>query len=193
THSAFRVNIKNIPTTGAGETTSKQLWNSQLMGKPASHALAEDDAGRMKHYRRAILRAAQKTQIDPAVIAAIISRETRGGSYLQPDGWNTYATTDTVRHNSPGILILSQVHRMNSPRGGKDSEEHITQACSLLADFIEDMNPSWSPEQRYKGGIAAYNCGPAKVTSTDVDRNTEDGDYANDVVARVQWYKLHGY
>ncbi|KAK1806930.1 hypothetical protein P4O66_005414 [Electrophorus voltai] len=180
---ALRVNIKNIPTTGAGETTSKQLWNSQLMGKPASHALAEDDAGRMKHYRRAILRAAQKTQIDPAVIAAIISRETRGGSYLQPDGWNSQGAAF-------GIM---QVHRMNSPRGGKDSEEHITQACSLLADFIEDMNPSWSPEQRYKGGIAAYNCGPAKVTSTDVDRNTEDGDYANDVVARAQWYKLHGY
>uniref|UniRef100_A0A4W4GCL3 Lysozyme g n=1 Tax=Electrophorus electricus TaxID=8005 RepID=A0A4W4GCL3_ELEEL len=189
---AFRVNIKNIPTTGAGETTSKQLWNSQLMGKPASHALAEDDAGRMKHYRRAILRAAQKTQIDPAVIAAIISRETRGGSYLQPDGWNSQGAAFGIMQVE--MILLDHLHIWGGGTySGKDSEEHITQACSLLADFIEDMNPSWSPEQRYKGGIAAYNCGPAKVTSTDVDRNTEDGDYANDVVARVQWYKLHGY
>ncbi|XP_076854982.1 lysozyme g-like isoform X2 [Brachyhypopomus gauderio] len=192
---ALSVNINDIPTTGAGAHTSRQLGNRQLTSKTSSHllntgtdvqasyALAEEDAGRMENYRRSINKAAEETHIDPAIIAAIISRETRAGNYLGRYGWNS-------QNIAFGIM---QVHKVNNPRGAKDSLEHMIQACGILTDYINIMDVSWSPELRYKGGIAAYNCGPRKVTSTNVDRNTEGGDYANDVVARAQWYKSKGY
>lgn len=46
------------------------------------------------------------------------------------------------------------------------------------------------------GGIAAYNAGVSKVKSYEnVDEGTTGGDYANDVVARAQWFKTveNGY
>ncbi|KAI4893094.1 hypothetical protein NFI96_026877 [Prochilodus magdalenae] len=177
---ALNVNIDNIPTTGAGPKTSEQLPNSQKTGVAASHALAEEDLTRVKGLKDRIRNVARSTGIDPAVIAAIMSRETRAGGYLEPNGWN-----------KSGVAFgVMQIHRCNNPRGAKDSEEHITQAVGLLKEFIERMNSSWSPELRYKGGIAAYNCGPNAVTSDDVDQNTEGGDYASDVVARAQWFKI---
>ncbi|KAL6466131.1 hypothetical protein MHYP_G00262640 [Metynnis hypsauchen] len=177
------VKIADIETTGAGPKTSAQLWNSQKTGVPASHALAEEDAIRMKEFKDSIFKVGKNNGIDPAVIAAIISRETRAGGFLESNGWN-----------KGGVAFgIMQVARINTPRGGKDSEEHITQAVGILIDFINSMDKSWPPALQYKGGIAAYNCGPGAVTSTNVDENTEGGDYANDVVARAQWYKLHGY
>ncbi|XP_076854986.1 lysozyme g-like isoform X2 [Brachyhypopomus gauderio] len=180
---ALSVNINYIPTTGAGKNTSQQLWNRQLTNVQASYALAEEDAGRMENYRSTINTAAEMTHVDPAIIAAIISRASRAGNYLEPNGWNS-------RGDVFGIM---QIHEINHPRGAKDSLEHMIQACGILTDYINIMDISWSPELRYKGGIAAYNCGPGKVTSMDVDQNTTDGDYANDVVARAQWYKRQGY
>lgn len=44
------------------------------------------------------------------------------------------------------------------------------------------------------GGIAAYNAGPNNICSVeDMDMRTTGKDYANDVVARAQWYKNNGY
>lgn len=44
------------------------------------------------------------------------------------------------------------------------------------------------------GGIAAYNAGPGNVCSLgDLDIKTTGKDYANDVVARAQWFKHNGY
>lgn len=48
--------------------------------------MAETDAGRMEKYRSKIMSAGQKYGIDPALIAAIISRESRAGNALD-DGW----------------------------------------------------------------------------------------------------------
>ncbi|KAG9261563.1 lysozyme g-like isoform X2 [Astyanax mexicanus] len=175
----LNIDLDKIPTTGAGPGTSKQLWNSSLTGVEASCALAQEDVERMKSYKNSILSVGRDTGIDPAIIAAIISRETRAGHFLQANGWNS-------GHKAFGIM---QVHRDNHPRGGKDSEEHMVQAVGLLKSFIQSMNSSWSPELRYKGGIAAYNCGPGDVSSQEVDKKTEGGDYSSDVVARAQWYK----
>uniref|UniRef100_A0AAR2JSJ6 Lysozyme g n=1 Tax=Pygocentrus nattereri TaxID=42514 RepID=A0AAR2JSJ6_PYGNA len=137
-----------------------------LTGVPASHALAEEDADRMKNFKNSIFNV------------------TRAGNVLPSSGWN---------EGGVAFGIMQVVARCNSPKGGKDSEEHITQAAGILIDFINSMNKSWPPALQYKGGIAAYNCGPGAVTSQDMDQNTEGGDYANDVVARAQWYKHHGY
>uniref|UniRef100_A0A3B4BPJ2 Lysozyme g n=1 Tax=Pygocentrus nattereri TaxID=42514 RepID=A0A3B4BPJ2_PYGNA len=182
--------IRAAEKTGLLTTTWKTWWTPKLCccpfltGVPASHALAEEDADRMKNFKNSIFNVAKNKGIDPAVIAAIISRETRAGNVLPSSGWN---------EGGVAFGIMQVVARCNSPKGGKDSEEHITQAAGILIDFINSMNKSWPPALQYKGGIAAYNCGPGAVTSQDMDQNTEGGDYANDVVARAQWYKHHGY
>ncbi|KAL7836170.1 hypothetical protein AOLI_G00274540 [Acnodon oligacanthus] len=176
---ALSVNIKDIPTTGAGPGTSAQYKACELSGVLASHALAEEDAGRMKKFRKSIFKVAANEGVDPAIIAAIISRETRAGHVLQSNGWN----------EGRAAFGIMQVARMNNPQGGKESEEHITQAVGILKGFIKSMNKSWPPELQYKGGIAAYNCGPSAVTYPHLDQRTEGRDYANDVVARAQWYK----
>lgn len=44
------------------------------------------------------------------------------------------------------------------------------------------------------GGLAAYNAGPGNVCSLEgLDSKTTGKDYANDVVARAQWFKRNGY
>ena len=48
--------------------------------------MAEIDADRMEKYRSIINRVGGKYDIDPALIAAIISRESRAGNQLK-DGW----------------------------------------------------------------------------------------------------------
>uniref|UniRef100_A0A3B1KB70 Lysozyme g n=1 Tax=Astyanax mexicanus TaxID=7994 RepID=A0A3B1KB70_ASTMX len=185
----LNIDLDKIPTTGAGLGTSKQLWNSSLTGVEASCALAQEDVERMKSYKNSILSVGRDTGIDPAIIAAIISRETRAGHFLQADGWNS-------GHKAFGIM---QVHRDNHPRGGKDSEEHMVQAVGLLNELWGITADCCIYSCRYKadcqtvlslsGGIAAYNCGPGDVSSQEVDQNTEGGDYSSDVVARARWYK----
>lgn len=53
----------------------------------ASHKMAENDLKRIDNYKTIILRVGKAKQMDPAVIAAIISRESRGGSQLTPEGY----------------------------------------------------------------------------------------------------------
>lgn len=52
----------------------------------ASHEMAKMDAGRMEKYRTKINTVGQSCDIDPALIAAIISRESRAGNALI-NGW----------------------------------------------------------------------------------------------------------
>lgn len=53
----------------------------------ASYKMAETDLKRVDKYKTIILNVGRAKQMDPAVIAAIISRETRGGLYLTKDGF----------------------------------------------------------------------------------------------------------
>ena len=48
--------------------------------------MAETDAGRMEKYKSKIKSVGGKYGIDPAIIAGIISRESRAGNQLK-DGW----------------------------------------------------------------------------------------------------------
>lgn len=55
----------------------------------ASHKLAEHDLVRMNKYKELITRVGQKHGLDPAIIAGIISRESRAGSALD-HGWGDH-------------------------------------------------------------------------------------------------------
>ncbi|KAM8771549.1 lysozyme g-like isoform 2-T2 [Acanthopagrus schlegelii] len=184
-------NIMDVETTGASAETAKSDGLGYT-GVKASHKMAETDAGRMEEYKSKIKSVGGKYGIDPAIIAGIISRESRAGNQLK-DGWGDGG-------NAWGLMQVDVNPQGggHTKRGAWDSEEHLCQGTEILVDFIKQVTkklPSWTKEQQLKGGIAAYNFGVKNVrTVANVDVGTHHGDYSNDVVARAQWYKTNrGY
>ncbi|XP_067853408.1 lysozyme g-like 1 isoform X2 [Heptranchias perlo] len=157
------------------------------VGVAASHKLMETDLQRVNKYETSINRVACANQIDPTIIKAIMSRETRGGNTLV-NGWGD---------NGNGFGLMQVDKRYHEPVGTWNSEEHLTQGTRILTDMIKSIEkkfPTWTKEQQLKGGISAYNAGPSNVqTYARMDIGTTGNDYANDVVARAQWLKNNGY
>uniref|UniRef100_A0A672G915 Lysozyme g n=1 Tax=Salarias fasciatus TaxID=181472 RepID=A0A672G915_SALFA len=168
--------IMCIPTTGASEETAQQD-KLEYSGVRASEKMAETDLEDMDEYKDKIMKVGGEFKIQPALIAGIISRESRAWGLMQVD-----VTEDGGGHE---------------PEGEWDSEEHLRQATGILIDFIKKIQrkfPRWSREMQLKGGIAVYNMGDGNVhDQNNVDAHTTGGDYSNDVVARAQWYKKQGY
>ncbi|KAL3066311.1 hypothetical protein OYC64_016298 [Pagothenia borchgrevinki] len=158
---------------------------------PSYQTLAQDDSGRMEKYKPMIKRVGGGHQIEPSLIAAIISRESAAG-YTLDVGWGD-------NRKAWGLMQVDVTPNggNHTPRGNWDSEEHLNQATGILVYFIGRIStkfPSWSRAQKLRGGIAAYNMGDGNVHSYDgVDANTHGGDYSKDVLARAQWYKNNGY
>uniref|UniRef100_A0A8C1ULD5 Lysozyme g n=1 Tax=Cyprinus carpio TaxID=7962 RepID=A0A8C1ULD5_CYPCA len=178
--------IMKIDTTGASEVTAKQD-KLTVKGVEASNKLAEHDLARMEQYKSKIIKVGRAKQMDPAVIAAIISRESRAGAVLK-DGWGDHG-------NGFGLMQVDK--RYHKLEGTWDSEEHLTQGTEILIGSINGIRakfPQWTKEQWFKGGISAYNAGVSTVSSYEnIDARTTGKDYSNDVVARAQWFKSKGY
>uniref|UniRef100_A0A087X412 Lysozyme g n=1 Tax=Poecilia formosa TaxID=48698 RepID=A0A087X412_POEFO len=182
--------ITRVSASGASEKTSQQD-RLGYSGVEASEKMAQMDSGRMNKYKSKINSVGSQCGIDPALIAAIISRESRAGNALD-DGWGDHG-------NAWGLM---QVDKFSSniyhqKEGDWDSEEHLRQATGILVHFIKRIQnkfPNWSREQQLKGGIATYNMGDGNVHSYEnVDAITTGKDYSNYVVARAKWYKRNGY
>ncbi|XP_072362017.1 lysozyme g-like 1 [Scyliorhinus torazame] len=178
--------ITKVETTGASDETARQDKLSEK-GVAASHKMMETDLGRVNKYKTTINKVAGANQIDPAIIGAIMSRESRGGNVLE-NGWGDHG-------NGFGLMQVDK--RYHKVAGAWDSEEHISQATQILTGMIKEIEkkfPNWSKEQQLKGGISAYNAGTGNVqTYANMDGGTTGNDYANDVVARAQYLKKHGY
>ncbi|KAJ8015210.1 hypothetical protein DPEC_G00023770 [Dallia pectoralis] len=178
--------ITKVDTSGASEGTARQDKLS-VHGVDASHKMAEHDLTRMNRYKELITRVGQKLGMDPAIIAGIISRESRAGAALD-HGWGDHG-------NGFGLMQVDK--RYHKIEGAWDSEEHLSQGTGILIDFILKIRakfPSWPKEHQLKGGISAYNAGDKNVrTYARMDVGTTGGDYSNDVVARSQWFKTQGY
>ncbi|KAM5182014.1 lysozyme g-like [Mantella aurantiaca] len=178
--------INKIPTTGASCTTAKQD-KLKVCGVEASKRLAQNDLGRINKYKSKILSVARQKNIDPSVIAGIMSRESRGGSILK-NGWGDH-------NNAFGLMQIDK--RYHTLKGAWDSETHIAQAVDILISSINQVKkkfPGQSSENILKGAIAAYNAGVGNIRDIrDVDSRTTGRDYGNDSVARAQFYKAHGF
>ncbi|KAL7863673.1 hypothetical protein SRHO_G00126570 [Serrasalmus rhombeus] len=178
--------VNKIDTTGASEATARQD-KLTVKGLQASYKLAEHDLKRMDQYKSIIIKVGNAKQMDPAVIAAIISRESRAGAALV-DGWGDHG-------NGFGLMQVDKRHHI--PRGAWNSEEHVTQGTEILIDSIKAIQrkfPNWPKEHQFKGGISAYNAGVRNVRTYErMDIGTTGNDYSSDVVARAQWYKRNGY
>ncbi|XP_042341205.1 lysozyme g-like [Plectropomus leopardus] len=188
-------NIMLVKTTGASMQTAQQD-KLQYQGERASWAMAESDLLEMNNYKTIIQNVAQKKGLDPALIAAIISRSCRAGKTLTA-GKGCY-DEERKAFNTYGLMQIDINPKGggHTPKGAWDSEEHLSQATDILLYFmlrIKHAFPDWTKEQQLKGGIAAYNAGDGNIHSyEEVDAKTSCGDYSNDVVARAQWYKTEG-
>ncbi|RVE76546.1 hypothetical protein OJAV_G00010950 [Oryzias javanicus] len=188
--------IMKVQTTGASQKTANQD-NLPFKGVQASHRMAQTDEGRMRNYKDIIIQVASEYHVDPAVIAGIISRESRAGNALD-NGWGDW-NPEMNAYNAFGLMQVDRNPKGGNhrPRGKWNDADHLRQGAEILVGFINKINQkpafqSCTKEQKLKGGIAAYNMGDGNVHSYGgVDENTTGGDYSNDVTARAQWYKQH--
>ncbi|XP_010896890.2 lysozyme G [Esox lucius] len=180
--------LRRVDTTGASFETAR-ADGKQAGGVAASHSMAADDLNAMNRYKSLIISVGQAKGVDPAVIAGIISRESRAGKGLDSNGWGDHG-------NAFGLMQIDK--RWHTPQGGPFSETHISQATQILVDIInfevKKKFSSWTKEEQLKAGLAGYNMGLSRVHSYErVDESTTGKDYSNDVIARAQWYKSNGF
>ncbi|XP_063999637.1 lysozyme g-like isoform X2 [Pogoniulus pusillus] len=179
-------NILNIDTSGASAATAKPE-GLNYAGVRASEKIAQRDLKNMDKYHASITEVGQNKCVDPALIAAVISRESHAGTVLD-GGYGDHG-------NAFGLMQVDT--RYHKPAGSWDSKEHITQGAEILNDMLGQMEkkfPTWTKEQQLKGAISAYNAGARNVQSYDgMDIGTTHNDYANDVIARAKFFKRNGY
>lgn len=172
--------------TGASQRTA----SSDRLGYDgvrASETMANTDLQRMRAYKDMIQDVGREYSVDPALIAGIISRESRAGAALS-NGWGDHGKAWGLMQ-----VDVTPTGGGHQRRGDWNSREHLCQGTEILLTFygrIRNKFGSWTEAQVLKGAVAAYNMGDGNVRSYDaVDARTTGGDYSNDVVARAQWYK----
>ena len=178
--------LANVPTMGASATTASQ--DGLPPGIAASEAMAQSDLQRIKLLTNQLLTAAARFGIPAALLAGLLSRETRGGKVLDESGWGDFG-------NGFGILQVDKnVHTIlgiESPT----SQAHIEQATGILAaniDAVQAAHPDWDDVYVLKGAVAAYNFGASNVkTINSMDIGTTGDDYSSDVIARARYYLRH--
>jgi peptidoglycan hydrolase-like protein with peptidoglycan-binding domain len=171
--------LNRYQPSGASAATARQDGLSG--GVAASRRMAANDLPKLRQYADEFAAAGKKHGVPPALLAAIASRESRGGSALDRNGRGD---------GGNGFGLMQVDRRYHSPAGGPYSAQHIDQAAGILKGMLNQVkakHPDWSPEQQLRGAVAAYNSGAGNVqTIAGMDRGTTGNDYSNDVWARAQ-------
>ncbi|NXH30942.1 LYG protein, partial [Myiagra hebetior] len=121
---------------------------------------AEADLVRLRRYEIPIRRVARNLCLDPALIGAIMSQESRVGLLLD-NGW------DQGRQKY-GLMQISR--QQLQPFAVWDSEEHINQCSNILVLSINEVrarHPTWTWDRQLRGGISACNAGITTVQTYD--------------------------
>nr|XP_029132049.1 butyrophilin-like protein 1 isoform X3 [Labrus bergylta] len=177
--------IMNVETTGTIQTV--RVNRLSKTGVEASEELADRDLTEMEKYKEDILFVGKQRGVHPALIAAIISRQSQAGTSLSQTGYGTFD------HDCFGLMQINKLYHKLDERTGPFSREHLDQGAAYLRLLIDTMrkNTGWTAEQNLKGAVACYIAGPEKVIGLkydEVDSVTPNNDFANDVIARAQWY-----
>jgi hypothetical protein len=171
---------------GASDDTARQdnLPAQGIHGVRASNAMARTDWPRLAGYEAIFIETAERYDLPPALLAAIASRETRGGAALDREGWGD-------RGNAFGIMQVDK--RWHSPietEDGPGGEAHIDQAAGILSDKLDGV---WrqvegiSDSRALQAAVSRYNGGHGLLPPRS-DEGTTGGDYMNDVWARARYY-----
>ncbi|NXK90223.1 LYG protein, partial [Formicarius rufipectus] len=104
---------------------------------------AEADLVRLRRYEVPIRRVARNLCLDPALIGAIMSQESRVGLLLD-NGW------DQSRQKY-GLMQISR--QLQQPYVVWDSEEHINQCSNILVLSINEVrarHPTWTWDRQLR-------------------------------------------
>ncbi|XP_012497382.1 PREDICTED: lysozyme g-like protein 1 [Propithecus coquereli] len=171
-------NIQTLATPGASCGIGRPR-GLNYCGVRASERLAEIDMPYLLKYQPVMRTAGQKYCMDPAVIAGVLSRESRGGNVLVNVG------------NMGDRIGVVQDAGLSAPTSWI-SESQVSQKTEILTTRIKEIQrrfPTWTPDQHLRGGLCAYSGGAGYV------RSSEDlsCDFCNDVLARAKYLKRHGF
>ncbi|KFQ36254.1 Lysozyme g, partial [Merops nubicus] len=153
---------------------------SRATGLAMIRRAAEADVVRLRRYEIPIRRVARKLCLEPALIAGLISQESRAGLLLD-NGW------DRERHKY-GLMQLGR--QLQRPLGLWDSEEHINQGSTILVRAINDVrerHPTWTWDRQLRGGICTYHARMDNIPVYEEDPCDRDNYYVNSVIRRAQY------
>ena len=176
---------KLTPTGASAETAEPDGLPG---GVESSRTMAETDAPNVLRFVDRFQVASVEYNLPPALLAAIASRESRGGAAL---------SDECLGDGGAGVGIMQVDQTVRPPEEvanpGTDcaSQEHINQAASILRGFVDQAaaaHPEWSAEIQLQAGTASYNAGPDQIEVPGFDEGTTGNDYSNDVIARAQYY-----
>ena len=173
-------------------------------------------AAAAENFRLFIEAAADRFNLQPALICGIGSRESGWGLLLKPRG---PAGTGDFGPRKPGAEFrpgplppdglgfgrgLMQIdfdsHPLARSDKWKDPQANIMAGCQLLANnltFVRN-NSTLTDLMLFRGAIAAYNCGEGTVCKAvhaglDVDSHTTGHNYSSDVLNRAGFFQLKGW
>jgi murein DD-endopeptidase MepM/ murein hydrolase activator NlpD len=171
---------------GALDGTAKQdrLPQRGITGVQASEAMAQTDRKRVMQHKAKFEEAARRFSAPPALLAAIASRESRGGAVLDGRGFGDHGRGFGIMQvdiGNPFPVIQD---------GGPAGQPHINQATQILKDKLQAAKrrfPELSDVEQWQAAVSRYN-GGAGLAPPNSDKGTTGGDYMNDVWARAQFY-----
>lgn len=174
--------LGELETSGASAETARQDGHREG-GVATSQKMANRDFNAVNRYTEHFIAVGAETGLPPALLAAIASRESRGGTQLDSNGFGDHG-------NGFGLMQVDK--RSHEQVGSAYSREHIAQAAGILKGFWSQIRakfPQWTPAQQLRGAVAAYNFGVDDVRSLErLDIGTTGDDYSADVWARARHY-----
>lgn len=189
-------------TTPTGPASLKRFPNSPAKNKAKYQDVARQDLEFAAKYRDVILDTARRTGVDPAVVAAICSRESNCGRLKGPKviGYDG--------HGRGLMQIDGRYHGAWLSKHAKDwwaPEVNIPKGVEVLVDIRKDverkaksLGAKLTEEQVLTCMVAGYNTGGDNAVSGlvrygDPDRFTTEKSYSADVLARAEFFRAQGF
>ncbi|MEK7991240.1 MAG: hypothetical protein VSS52_009560 [Thiotrichaceae bacterium] len=168
-----------------------------------------------EQYEDAILSAAEKHGVQPAIILGVGSRESAWGLTLRP---RSCAGTGDFTKRKPrktrkarlppnglgfgrGLMQIDyDWHEFAKTGQWRDAGANIDYGCQVLRQAIDYIakKTELQGEDLIFAGISGYNCGAYNAYKgikhqQCSDHYTTGGDYASDVLNRAGWFQLHNW
>lgn len=167
---------------GASAKTAKQ--DHLPGGVTSSEKMAQFDRSKVMLHKANFELAARLFDLPPALLAAIASRESRGGAVLDSKGEGD---------GGHGFGIMQVDNRNPFPikrDGGPAGQSHINQATEILRNKLKAISQNFaelSEVEQLEMAVSRYNGGKG-LKPPNSDTGTTGGDYMNDVWARARFY-----
>ncbi|WP_238193526.1 SH3 domain-containing protein [Methylobacterium frigidaeris] len=166
---------------GASDRTARQ--DGLRGGVAASETMAQTDRARVMRFKARYMVAAAENDLPPALLAAIASRESRGGSALDEDGFGD-------RGHGYGLMQIDDRSYRADNSEGPFGQAHISQASDILKAKLERVQSDFgalTDSAQLQTAVSRYNGGRGQAAPNS-DVGTTGGDYCNDVWARARYY-----